>query len=95
MKPAAYFERFVLHPASGWEPAAGSGAASHEAAAFDVEALASDLAKTYPQGRVIQRRCPPSTTDDAAHDWAVLRVVCEVYEGAWYVVGIVHSEWTP
>ncbi|MDI3288995.1 hypothetical protein [Polyangium sp. 15x6] len=95
MKPAAYFERFVLHPASGWEPAAGSDAASYEAAAFDVDTLESDLAKAYPHGHVIQRRRPPSTPNDAEHDGAVLRVVCEAYEGAWYTVGIVHSEWTP
>lgn len=36
-----------------------------------------------------------SSTDSApGYDWCSLKLVFECYQGDWYLVGLVHSEWT-
>lgn len=30
----------------------------------------------------------------AGYDWCSLKLVFECYQGDWYLVGLVHSEWT-
>ncbi len=47
----------------------------------------------YPQGRTVEYHLP-SADPNTTLDWAGLRLVFEEQTGSWYLVGIIHDEWT-
>lgn len=47
----------------------------------------------YPQGRTVEYHLP-STDPNTTLDWAGLRFVFEEFSGTWYLVGVIHDEWT-
>ena len=47
----------------------------------------------YPAGRTIEYYLP-STDPNTTLDWGGLRFVFEELSGTWYLVGIIHDEWT-
>ena len=47
----------------------------------------------YPAGRTVEYYLP-STDPNTTLDWAGLRLVFEELSGTWYLVGIIHDEWT-
>lgn len=54
----------------------------------------NDNTKTfYPQARTVEYHLP-STDPNTTLDWAGLRFVFEEQSGTWYLVGIIHDEWT-
>jgi len=54
----------------------------------------SNIATVYPGAVTVEYHFEGFDPQYAGMDWRSLRLVMEEYEGAWYVVGIVHDEWT-
>lgn len=50
-------------------------------------------ATAYPQGRSVDYYLP-STDPNTTLDWGALRLVFEEQGGTWYLVGVIHDEWT-
>lgn len=50
-------------------------------------------ATAYPQGRSVDYYIP-STDPNTTLDWGALRLVFEEQGGTWYLVGVIHDEWT-
>ena len=48
----------------------------------------------YPNSIRIEFYIGPSDEDAAGLDWAALRLVFEPYNGRWYLVAVIHDEWT-
>lgn len=53
-----------------------------------------NLAEAYPDGRFVDFCFPSADPVNDGLDWASLKLVFEPYEEHWYLVGIVHGEWT-
>lgn len=52
-----------------------------------------NLSEAYPSGGFVEYHFP-GTQENAGHDWASLRLVFEQKDGQWYLVGVVHDQWT-
>lgn len=50
-------------------------------------------ATAYPQGRSVDYYLP-STDPNTTLDWGALRLVFEDQGGTWYLVALIHDEWT-
>lgn len=48
----------------------------------------------YPEGRFVDFSFRAVEPERSGHDWSSLKLVFEVNEDAWYLVGMVHSVWT-
>ena len=48
----------------------------------------------YPKGTRIEFYIAASDEDAAGLDWAALRLVFEPYQGHWYLVAVIHDQWT-
>lgn len=85
---AAYFERliydadFARPQQVGCNTVLGRGNTINNIAAF------------YPNAIFIEYHFEGMDPQQAGMDWRSLRLVLEEHEGAWYLVGIVHDEWT-
>lgn len=49
--------------------------------------------QAYPNAHVVEYHLP-STDPNTSLDWGSLRIVLEDKGGTWYVVGLIHDEWT-
>ena len=54
----------------------------------------NNIAEVYPNAVTIEYHFEGFDPTFAGFDWRSLRLVLEEKEGAWYLVGIVHDEWT-
>jgi hypothetical protein len=55
----------------------------------------NNAASVYPQGtRVEYYMAPLSGEGVPEFDWAALRLVFEKSGGSWWLVGVIHDEWT-
>jgi hypothetical protein len=54
----------------------------------------NNIAEVYPQAVTIEYHFEGFDPQFTGLDWRSLRVVLESKEGTWYLVGIVHDEWT-
>jgi len=54
----------------------------------------NNLAAFYPGAVTIEYHIEGRDPKLGGMDWRSLRLVLEKYEGVWYLVGIVHAEWT-
>jgi hypothetical protein len=48
----------------------------------------------YPNGTRIEFYITPSDADAGGLDWAALRLVFEPFNGRWYLVAVIHDQWT-
>jgi hypothetical protein len=48
----------------------------------------------YPEAVVVEYHLPGENPDYGGMDWQSLRLVFQQQEGQWYLVGIIHDEWT-
>ena len=48
----------------------------------------------YPEGRFVEYHFPGLDESMEGYDWCSLKLVFEPYQGAWSLVGLIHSEWT-
>ena len=84
----AYFARFIYDAdfarphAVGYDEVIGRGN------------TINNIAEVYPNAATIEYHFEGFGPTFAGFDWRSLRLVLEEKEGAWYLVGIVHDEWT-
>lgn len=48
----------------------------------------------YPEGRFVEYHFPGLDQTLEGFDWCSLKLVFEPYQNTWYLVGLIHSEWT-
>ncbi len=64
--------------------------------------VADDAAEAYPGGRIVEYHVPGTDPSSGGMDWKSLRLVFEKRRGEgdagepgrWYLVGIIHDQWT-
>ena len=54
----------------------------------------NNIKEVYPDGQYIESYFEGFDEEFAGIDWESLRLVFEEYKGKWYLVGIIHSQWT-
>jgi hypothetical protein len=83
-----YFERFVYDVefaqphAVGFDTFVGAGN------------TINNIREVYPSALVVEYYFEGFDPDLGGMDWRSLRLVLEEHGGVWYLVGIVHDEWT-
>ncbi|MEM9325374.1 MAG: tyrosine-protein phosphatase [Bacteroidota bacterium] len=86
--PREYFDRFVndadYHKAekTGWNERIGQGNSIH------------NIPEIYPEAQFIEYHFSGFDERYGGMDWKSLRLVFEAYEKQWYLVGVVHDQWT-
>lgn len=53
-----------------------------------------NVAEAYPEGRFVEYCFPGIDPAKEGFDWCSLKLVFEVWENQWYLVGVIHGEWT-
>ncbi len=53
-----------------------------------------NVADVYPQGRFVEYHFPGIDPALEGFDWCSLKLVFETWNNQWYLVGIIHGEWT-
>jgi len=53
-----------------------------------------NVREAYPEARFIEYHFPSLDPENEGFDWCSLKLVFEVWENQWYLVGMIHSEWT-
>jgi hypothetical protein len=87
LTPAAYAARFVMDR-------------DYAAAVVSIDAdrvrgtTIDNAAAVYPGSRRVEYFIA-GTGADAAFDWSALRLVLERSGGRWWLVGVIHDQWTP
>ncbi|RMG64962.1 MAG: hypothetical protein D6722_16335 [Bacteroidetes bacterium] len=51
--------------------------------------------QAYPGGVLVEYYFPAADAAAMGLDWRALRLVFLPYEGDWYLVGVIHAQWTP
>lgn len=54
----------------------------------------NNIAEVYPEALVVEYHFEGFDPQYAGMDWRSLRLILEESKGSWYLVGIVHDEWT-
>ena len=55
----------------------------------------NNAATVYPAGTRVEYYSQPSVRDAVdQHDWAALRLVFERIDGSWFLVGVIHDQWS-
>ena len=83
-----YFERFVYD-----RPYLAEGEVAVDARQGRGSTL-DNAAEAWPEGRIVEYHVPGSDPRYGGMDWRSLRLVFEHEDQRWYLVGIVHDEWT-
>jgi hypothetical protein len=52
-------------------------------------------AEVYPGAMIVEFYFPSFDAQYGGMDWRSLRLVFTEYENSWYLVGVIHGEWTP
>jgi hypothetical protein len=53
-----------------------------------------NIASAYPDGMTVEYHFEGFDPEYAGMDWRSLRLVFEEEDGIWYLVGVVHDQWT-
>ncbi len=53
-----------------------------------------NAAEVYPDGTVVEYHFPGFDPDFGGMDWRSLRLVFEQWDSRWYLVAVIHDEWT-
>ncbi|MBM6926753.1 hypothetical protein [Pseudoflavonifractor phocaeensis] len=53
-----------------------------------------NVAAAYPDGRFVEYHFPGLDPEKNGFDWCSLKLVFEIWENQWYLVGLIHGEWT-
>ncbi|MCD6109649.1 hypothetical protein J7J83_02735 [bacterium] len=54
----------------------------------------NNLKKIYPDSQYYEYYFPGFNPEMGGMDWEALRLVFEQYKGKWYLIGIIHDQWT-
>ena len=52
-----------------------------------------NVSETFPNAQFVDL-CYPGTEENEYHDWSILRLVFEEYDGIFYLTAVIHSEYT-
>jgi hypothetical protein len=63
--------------------------------AIGMSSTINNIAEVYPDGVTVEYHFEGFQEQYAGYDWRSLRLVLEQAGSTWYLVGIVHDEWTP
>jgi hypothetical protein len=85
---ADYYSRFVYDADFYWAYAVGFNEIVGRGNTIN------NVAEAYPQAKFVEFHLPGSDPRFAGMDWRSLRLVLEQEGDTWYLVGIVHDEWT-
>ena len=86
--PSAYFERYVFNADYTQAPQVGVDSVLISGNALE------NAADIYSQGRFVEYHFPGIDPALEGFDWCSLKLVFEVWNNNWYLVGIIHGEWT-
>jgi len=53
-----------------------------------------NVADCYPEGRFVEYYFPGLDPEMEGFDWCSLKLVFEVWQEDWYLVGLIHGQWT-
>lgn len=53
-----------------------------------------NVSAIFSQGRYVEYYYPQIDVELMGLDWCALKLVFEVYNNQWYLVGVIHSQWT-
>lgn len=53
-----------------------------------------NVAESYPEARFVEYYFPGLDPEMEGYDWCSLKLVFEVEQNNWYLVGIIHGQWT-
>ena len=84
----AYFDRFVFNADYTQAPEVGVDTVLMSGNALE------NVADAYPQARFVDYSFPGIDPEKNGYDWCSLKLVFEPWQNNWYLVGLVHSEWT-
>ena len=85
---AEYYQRFVYDQDFANAQIIGNNYPIGQGNAID------NVSEAYPNGKYVEFYFPGLHPDYGAMDWRSLRLVFEQQNDTWYLVGIVHGEWT-
>ena len=54
----------------------------------------NNIAQVYPNGEFVEFHFTGFDTQYEGMDWTSLRLVFEENNGTWFLIGIVHDQWT-
>lgn len=83
-----YFDRYVFNVDYTEAPQVGIDTVLIRGNALE------NAAAAYPNGRFVEYHFPGIDPELEGFDWCSLKLVFEVWENDWYLVGIIHGEWT-
>lgn len=83
-----YFARFVFNTDYTEAPQVGIDTVLISGNALE------NVADAYPDGRFVEYHFPGIDPSLEGFDWCSLKLVFEVWNNDWYLVGIIHGEWT-
>ena len=85
---AEYFMRFVYDQDFAEAPQVSFNSP------IGVGNIRDTAAELYPAGMMIEYHFPGFDPDFAGMDWRSLRLVLEELDGEWFVVAVIHAQWT-
>lgn len=85
---AAYFERYVFNADYTEAPRMGVDTVLISGNALE------NVADAYADARFVEYHFPGIDPELEGFDWCSLKLVFEVWDNDWYLVGLIHGEWT-
>lgn len=85
---AEYFNRYVFNADYTRAPRVGIDTVLISGNALE------NVAAAYPDGRFVEYHFPGIDPNLEGFDWCSLKLVFEVWDNDWYLVGLIHGEWT-
>ena len=82
-----YYKRYIYNKDYAMAPTPAYDKRTGQGNSLDNSAAA------YPGAHVVEYYLP-STDPSTTLDWGALRLVFEQHSGTWYLVGVIHDEWT-
>lgn len=83
-----YFDRFVYNADYAQAPEIGVDTILMSGNALE------NVSDAYPEARFVDYNFPGIDPEKNGYDWCSLKLVFEPWQNDWYLVGLVHSEWT-
>lgn len=83
-----YFDRYVYNADYAQAPEIGIDTVLASGNAME------NVAASFPMGRFVEYHFPGLEDANLGYDWCSLKLVFEIWQNQWMLVGVVHSEWT-
>ena len=83
----AYFDQYVFNADYTQAPMIGVDTVLASGNAME------NVTDSFPHGRFVEYYFPGLDAANMGFDWCALKLVFEVYQEQWMLVGVIHSEW--